>query len=188
MAAVWQNILSFNSAVTYNAQSFVPGSEVTQKFENQLADYPTNQGLLSYVHTGTDVVSASKNDVTSPAYMRVISVRKDAVTMQMVGMDREVTLRHLTPSELKNLDVGYMFSPGEKIASYPTSQFGTSGGENPHVHVEEVGLFEGVPRFLDPMTHEMGTRVDYPMKIERIIDRHKERTTISDESVVAAWR
>lgn len=121
-------------------------------------------------------------------YSQVVSVYENSVTIELVGLGRQVTLRHLSPSELKSLRVGQKLSPGEKIASYPSQMFGLSGGENPHIHIEEVGIVNGSPRFLDPMTHQVGTRSDYPFTVQRIIDRHGTRATVSEGSYEPYWR
>jgi len=182
-----QRQIEFNKGVEYNAQSFVPDSEVSQPFENRLENYPTREGQLTYVHTGTDVVSKTKADVTSPAYMEVVSKdeRRGTVTVRLVGQERQDTITHLAPSDVEDLDVGQTFAPGEKIAPYPDRQYGLSGGSQPHVHIQEVGVENGTARFLDPMTHKPGSMSEYPMKVTRLVreDGHWHQVTERDERV-----
>ena len=74
LKASWEELkrqTQYNEGVNYSAQSFVRGSEITQSFENALTDYPTNQGLLSYIHDATDVVSASGGDAILPCIRKL---------------------------------------------------------------------------------------------------------------------
>jgi hypothetical protein len=158
-----QKMISYNLNHTLNVGKIVPGSTFTQNFEEQLTDYQLADGsLYSELHTGIDQQKIGGDAIYAPdGYWFVRSSGNGLLTLEQYGTGVRWRMAHLDPALVKKMDIGSSYSPGQKVIDYPDGFYGSTGGQNPHLHSEFTGVSNWKRVFLNPATWTSGNYSNY---------------------------
>ncbi len=183
--------IKYNKENSYTSADFIPGSTVSGSFLQQYVDVPfVPEGtLLTAVHTGIDRQSDSAQDIVAPIYLLVVAsgakdgLLSDQIVLEVIGLNRQITIMHLDPKEVAGINPGEVFAPGDKIVSFPKEFYRTSG-RRPHVHFEEVGKNDGIPVYLNPDTHAVAKDIIYTWQLETRVPIYGLKTMPTRTEVV----
>ena len=158
-----QKMISYNFNHNLDVGKIVPGATVTQNFEEQLTDYQLADGsLYSELHTGIDQQKIGGDSIYTPdGYWFVRSTGNGLLTLEQYGTGVRWRMAHLDPSLVNKLDIGSSFSPDQKVIDYPDDFYGSTGGQNPHLHSEFTGVSNWKRTYKNPTTWTNGTYSAY---------------------------
>jgi len=153
-------MIQYNFDNPLNLDKSIPGSEITQDFEN---NYISPDGTFTELHAGVDKQKIGATSILTPdGYWQLMGKPSaNGLVLQQVGTDLRMAIFHLNPTEVAKQTIGTIYGLNQVIIPYPDGMYGNTFGANPHVHFEFSNLFDGQRKFINPYSLQAGSFSTY---------------------------